>query len=176
MLTEEEIFEYLLRFYKKLKTNVLSNNKKSSGSVLLDLLNMKSNSRYSFLDKSSKKDTLSPKDFISYLVKNNYLRPTDSVGKYTLTAKGILEVEQRIDKLDIYKITDFMDKKYFNLFDKTKELTDKEKITLLMMIAIRSFSKDSAINLKKGELTLNKLKQLIIDSFTLLLKHKRIKK
>ena len=64
-------------------------------------------------------------------------------------AKGIWEIEEKVIGED--KIIEGLDQEYFNLYSESdKSLNDQEKVVRFSMISIRSFSKDTPINFKKG--------------------------
>ena len=80
-----------------------------------------------------------------------------------------LEYEKKNGILIEEKIWNFIDKKYFDLFSESKkELNDKEKLIVFVMIATRAFSKKSSIDLKKGDIALNKWEEIILSSYNLL--------
>lgn len=161
--------QYLNKFYQKVVIELAKINKLRMESVLISFMHLKSNTRYSILNDSAIPSYKIPKDTLSSLLVRKTIRLTDrSETSYTITAQGIWEIE----KNEIENMTDLLiqniDGKFFNLFGKLRRLADREKIILFTMIALRSFSDNSCIDLKKGDRTLNELKALIEQSYDIL--------
>jgi len=103
------------------------------------------NDRYSMLCAASMKH-ITPED-AAILLDSGYIRKTDRIGFYTLTAKGLWLVETAVNNIKYGDLIDFFDQKFFDTFD-NKAISDLRKIILLSMVAIRSFSKGSAVNMR----------------------------
>lgn len=87
------------------------------------------------------------------MVKRNLIRESDETGKYAITAFGIMEIEEEMGLSTKDGFLRAIDTTFLNTFDSLKPLSDKEKVVLFTMLAIRAFSLDSAISLaKSGEL------------------------
>lgn len=172
--------EYCLvleNFYSKLRNCLTEYYKKEPISVLFSLFNIKNNIRTSILTESSKHSDEIFQEEYEYLSSNGFITSIDNFEKYIMTTKGIWFIETERDILNIDKLFIFFDEKYLNiqLFG-NKPLNDKEKILLILLISVRSFSIETAINLKKGKVVLQKLEELIYECFDLLLKHGVISK
>lgn len=172
--------EYCLvleNFYSKLRNCLTEYYKKEPISVLFSLFNIKNNIRTSILTESSKHSDEIFQEEYEYLSSNGFITSIDNFEKYIMTTKGIWFIETEKDILNIDKLFNFFDEKYLNiqLFG-NKPLNDKEKILLILLISVRSFSIETAINLKKGKVVLQKLEELIYECFDLLLKHGVISK
>lgn len=167
--------EYCLvleNFYLKLRNCLTEYYKKEPISILFSLFNVKNNIRTSILTESSKHFDEIFKEEYEYLSSNGFIASIDNFEKYIITTKGIWFIETERDILNIDKLFNFFDEKYLNIqFFGNKPLNGKEKILLILLISVRSFSTETAINLKKGKVALQKLEELIYDSFDLLLKH-----
>jgi hypothetical protein len=68
--------------------------------------------------------------------------------RITLSSLGIWEAEQARDTLDSDRLLAFIDEKWFDLFAESKSLpTDKEKLVLFTLLAGRTFSAGTAVDL-----------------------------
>jgi hypothetical protein len=168
----KEYYIALDSFYIKLRNCLTEYYKKEPKSVFFSLFNVKNNIRTSFLSQSSKAFDDIFKEEYEYLISNGYIVSIGNFEKYIITTKGIWFIETDKDILDIDKLFSFLDEKYLNIqFFGNKPLNDKEKILLMVLIAVRSFSKETAIDLKRSKVVNQKLEELIYDSFDLLTKH-----
>jgi len=82
---------------------------------------------------------------LSSLLEKDWIRASTTAGRYFITAKGIWEVESKLDLVSPEKVVDYIDKKKFGrkLGD---SLTDNEKVLLLLFISLRSYSPEIQIN------------------------------
>lgn len=160
--------KYLQKFYNKLKENLILKNKHKYESLIHSFLEVTSNTRYLILNESSIEKNKVPNNVLDYLLNKDLIRPTDDIGYFTITAQGIWQIETEINNFDYKSIVEFLDKKFFSLFNNTKNLSEKEKIIILSMIAIRSFSSSTALNLKIADNILSNMKDLIKDTYDLL--------
>lgn len=167
---------YLKRFYDKLYENLLFENKLKKESILISFLELKSNSRYTFLESAAISEEKIPEIILLDLKRNNLVRPSDEVNKYTITGKGVWKVEKNRKRVTEDIIVDYLDKKKFDFYSSNKKLSDKEKIILFSMISARTFSEESPIDLKKDEYTLNAWKRIIYESYSKLNELKLVKK
>lgn len=141
--------EVLNRFYRELSQNMELEGKLKENSVFLSFLKIRSNNRLKLLEDSAINPGIVPKEVLSSLLSSGLIRQTDKINNYVVTAKGVWEIEK--NSLGPDKLISWIDEEYFNQYHSSdKPLTDQEKVVLFSMIAIRSFSKTSAINLKKG--------------------------
>jgi len=175
-----DVFPTLEKFYTKLYDNIILKKKKVyNRSIILQFFNLKSNDRYRLLEESGipiyKLDT--QPEIIKYLEKKDYIRETASINNYVITVKGIWQIENNKLVINEKILLEFLDDKFFS-FDKEikKGLSDKEKIIIFSMIAIRSFSEDSAIELKRDETIKIELKNIVDDSYDILKSLKFISK
>lgn len=161
---------YLSKFYSRLYDNIeRSSTKIVKKSILVSFLNMKSNSRHSLLNRSSILSSEVPRDIFEQMLIERLIRETDEVDRYVLTAKGILEIEQKKDVFTPQMLIQYIDDKFFDAFkDSVKSLSDKEKIILLSLISARAFSADSPMDLKKSDKTTEIWKEITDSSYDLL--------
>ena len=157
--------ESLEMMYKGLK-DVLENEKKLvSESVMLSFLNIKSNTRLLYLSRSAVSDSVLFGDE-EPLLSQGLIQKIDD--KYCITAKGIWQFESQ-KLVEEGKFVEFMQEKFFNCpVAEDTRLTEKEKVILLAMIFARTFSKDSAVDLKLSDRYLNTWKTVLLKAFALL--------
>jgi len=131
------------------------------------------NDRYSMMSTASTK-YITPDD-AAILFENGYIRKTDNIGFYTFTAKGLWLVETAINNVNFDALIDFIDGKFFDVFD-VKAISDTRKIILLSMVAVRSFSKGSAINMRTDADIKDKWLDILHDISEIMVKHEIIQK
>jgi hypothetical protein len=111
-----------------------------------------------------------PIEIIKDLEQKSMIREIDEDNKYTLTAKGILHYEKTKGLLSEIQFWEYIDKKYFDLYtEMDKPLGEKEKLVVFVMIAARTFSEKSSVDLKKGDLALEHWEQIINSAYSLLI-------
>jgi len=134
-------------------------------SIIKTLLGLTSNNRYSVLNNSALPSYKIDRRSLENLLKKGFIRGTDNAGHYTITAKGLWDVETKKNVLNESSLIEFLDEKKFNPYKSAeKPLVKKEKIILFFMIAAKAFSEKSAIDTKKGEIAETKLKEVIDKS------------
>lgn len=172
--------ESLLQFYKSLSNRIdISNRKKTlseQDSVLLYLIKIKSNDRLELLRGSSLRASIFSSAVIKELLKNKLILETDEIGFYTITIRGIWEAENRLKKLNLSKLIDFLDSKYFNDIYEISErpMSDKQKLIIFTMICMRSFSENSAVDLKYNEETNSSWQKITMNCYDKLISLKFI--
>ena len=167
---------YLQLLYKKLNDTMLVENRLREDSLILSILQLKSNDRHDVLEKASISNERIPMPVLVDMKRRNLIRESDEVNKYIITAKGIWIIEKDKGKISAESIINFLDEKFFDVSLKGKGLTDKEKVILLAMLAARTFSEQSPIDLKKDEFVLDAWERIINKSNNLLYELKVIKK
>ena len=170
---------YLTKFYKELRNNILKNRKNDlkNNSVLLSLLEKKSNQILRLLICSSIPSFKISRNILNNLIAKKYIKVSDQdVDYYVITVKGIWEIEKTEGIIDEKLLLDFIDNKWFVFEETTKLLSEKEKIILLSMLAARTFSKESPINLKLNKLAINTWKEILEKSFYFLKENEIISK
>lgn len=176
---EKKQFKILENFYKKLSENVLRSEKKfESGSVLLTLVKITSNKSSKLLNESSIKSLAFSEQDLKDLVRGKYIRIADDknrLNEYILTAHGIWEVEKINQNYNESNILDFIQNKYLSFSDIKKPLDILDKVVLLSMIGVRTFSEDSSMDLNKSNFQDHWL-SVFKETYHFLLKHNIIKK
>jgi len=169
--------EYLEKFYSELKSTIEYSRKKlKNNSVLLTLLEVKSNSRYRFINDAALNKYGIGTEIILHLEEKNFIKPIKEVDKYVITVKGIWEYENSIMVLNKELLIDYISSKYFDFYENNVELSNKEKIILFSMISARTFSEKSPIDLRKDDITNDKWREILEKSYEILYSLKVIKK
>lgn len=165
-----DINDQLATIYTNLRMNLQLKRKLKGHSVFVSFFNLKSNDIYQLLKASAIKRKSLPKNTFEALLSRGFIRGAGEPDDYVITAKGIWEIESKKGAINPDILIDYIDSKFFDIFKQGGQLAEKEKIILLSMIAVRSFSDESALDLKKGESVLSCLQSLLESSFYLLLK------
>lgn len=157
-----KLFRALDKFYASLYTTMLRNKKKiEKESIFLSFLKMSSNTSYELLSESSIHAHKISAEMIDELQNLNLIRATDSLNKYAITAIGIWEVENKTDLISMPSFLTYVDEKYFNVYaNSSKPLNDKQKVIIFSMIAARTFSDKSSVDLKRNDDTTNAWKEI----------------
>ncbi len=157
----------LKKFYQKLYDNLEKNKKKmKENSVIISFLDLKSNDRYRLLSESSIFSYKIPKEILSELQNKKLIRNTDTLNSYTITAKGIWDIENKNNFISELILLDYLDQKFFNVYNVSeKPLTDKQKVIIFSMLAARTFSEKSSVDLKKDETVMNTWKEIVDKSY-----------
>ena len=125
---------------------------------------MKSNDRYRFLiDTEISINDISHNNLLQ-LLEHNYIRESDRINKYIITAKGIWHIETSEGSSEDTLI-EYIDEKFFDLSLGNMKITDKEKVIIFSMISARAFSDNVLVDLKKSEYTLNTWKSIIDECY-----------
>jgi len=172
----DEYLEYLNKFFVKLYDNLEIKKKLKNKSVLLSILYISKNDRHNILNSSSISYERIPEGMLDYLLSDGYIRETDKLNNYAITAKGCWEIELHKEQISIEDLIKNIDNNFFNLSKEVKSLSEKEKIIILSMISVRSFSEQCAIDLQKGGIARNKIEDLISETYGILRKQKIINK
>jgi predicted transcriptional regulator len=167
---------HLKKFYDNLSGNLLLDKKLKNNSILLTFLELKSNVRYRAISSASISSQNIPDLIISELLKNKFIRQSDELNKYVITAKGVWFIEKNTNIITEEAFIDFIDGKLFDVSLSGSDLSDKEKVILFSMISARALSEKSPIDLKKDQYALDAWKKIIDDCYKKLYEIKAIKK
>ncbi len=97
------------------------------------------------------------------LVKKEFVRGGSEFSKYVVTAKGVWEVETRLDKIDLQRLLDYVDERKY-LVKWGGDLSNKEMVVILSLIALRAFYEKTPLNRKNGERSLDNINEVINKS------------
>lgn len=159
--------DFLSVLYDNIKTALKLDKKLSSNSVLISFMNLKSNVRYSYMLKSAQSSLNTPEAVIRDLLNDGAIRSVGEDETYSLTAMGVWELEKD-NKLTEIDLINFIDEKFWAIETSSKDISEKEKVIILTLIAIRAFSKDCNIDLKSDDNLLESVKRIIDKSYELL--------
>lgn len=161
---EANLEPYLKKFYDKLYNNLMMKKKLKNNSVFLSFLEIKSNVRFRLLSDSSIPRFKIPRDILTNLQTKRLIRGTDEINTYTITARGVWEFENKKNVISEASLVEYLDKKLFNIYGSWKKPTDKEKIILFSMIAARTFSEKSPVDLKKDDATMDAWRDILDEA------------
>ncbi len=170
---DAENSRYLKKFYDQLYDSILKEKKTHIVSVFFSLLKMSANKRYMVLEKSTISTSNIPSQTIKYLLDDGFIRQSEVIDSYVITAKGVWEHEKINGTMSENVIIDFLDNELFTVYESGKPLTEREKVVLFAMIAARAFSEASSIDLQHDDEITNGWKT-IIDKTALKLKELNI--
>ncbi|AGB04590.1 hypothetical protein AciM339_0710 [Aciduliprofundum sp. MAR08-339] len=164
--TSKDVLKFM---YDKLYDELKKSEKLKQKSVLISLIEMKSNRRFEMLLKSSAvKGEGIGKLVRDELINQGYIikiLDADTV-RYILSGKGIWYIEK--DILGIDGIVSYLDRKFFGEYKKVPNLTNKEKVILWTLISVGAFFKDQAIDLKRDDYSKDKIKEVLNKSLSFL--------
>ncbi len=166
--------DQLNRFYSNLRNQLTLNKRLKDNSALMSVISVKSNEAYKLLVEAGIKTTTIPMDAFNSLRDGGFIRMAEKPDNYTITVRGVWEIESATGIMTTARLLDRIDRKFFDLFNQSGQLREKDKVLLLAMIAARSFSAESALDLKKGETLLSHLQSLLESSFQLLVRYRVI--
>lgn len=166
--------QFLGKYYSNLEENLVLEKGKKFKSLIFSLMKTTSNTRFSILENSSLQDYRTPDSILSKLKSEGLIRDSSKIGRSVITAKGIHRIEKLKGILEEDTIVSHIDREYFDLPMKIGSLSDKEKVILFSMVAIRAFSEDSTIDLKKGGTVLNAIQKLLEEAYDFLNKNRFI--
>jgi len=156
---------YLDKFYKKLYNNINREKNFTKDSIIITFIKTTKNKARDLLRKSTIESNRLPKNIINKLQEKDLIRSADFPNEYVITAKGVWEIERNKEIITDDILIDFFDNRKFDFFGKIKGLSDREKVILLSMIAARTFSKDSVVDLKKEKRIRDEWKNIVEDCY-----------
>lgn len=172
--------DHLKRFYISLKNGLIREKKFKNNSVLMSFLETRSASRFKILNESTISSNEIPRNILESLLERNYIQSFSNIENYVITAKGVWHYETRLKLLDEEKLLSYINKKFFADSKAYKQeisnLDDKEKVILFTMIAARTFSDKSSVNLRPNKKLQDKWLELLEASYNFLKDLKKINK
>ncbi|MEM2145632.1 MAG: hypothetical protein QW279_09740 [Candidatus Jordarchaeaceae archaeon] len=164
--------EYLKKFYNLLRDNLLRGKRIREKSVLITLLETRSAMRYKILNNSTITSSLIPEDALVALLAKKEIQIQGDINSYAITAKGVWDYERSLGIINEDSFLYYLNEKYFknetSLSKVKTELDEREATIIFAMIAARTFSEKSAVNLKKSDDVKEKWKEILERSFELL--------
>lgn len=146
---ENNLNSVMEKFYRKLYNTIERDKKVHNDSVFLTLVQTTKNKSRKLLRDSGIEPFSIPDSILKKLQSKGYIRQTDLANVYVLTARGVWEIEREKNVLNDDKIIKYFDKRKYDFFGKIKALNEREKVILFSMIAARTFSKNSVVDLTK---------------------------
>lgn len=163
--------EYLLTlkedFYDKLWKNVSNTSKMQKSSIYLTFLRGNKNNILQYLDNSAVfSESLDPQ-VANELVEKGFIRSGNDFSKYVMTAKGVWEIENRLEKISFETLMDDIDEYKYDI-KWGGELPNKEKVVILSLIALRSFYEKTPLNRKNGEKANQNVHEVVLETIKFL--------
>jgi hypothetical protein len=157
---EESTKHYLYKFYDALYDNfILFEKKMKNKSILISFLKINKNSRNKLLNASSLSSSKIPKNILHFLLSEKLVQSNNEINKFIISAKGVWVIEKEKGILNEEFLLSYINEEYFA--ERIKPLTSKEKIILFSMIAARTFSEKSSIDLIKDVSAVDNWKEII---------------
>ena len=160
----------LSQMYRSYEKWIKENKKYKGNSVLFSALKMTKNSRHEFLRTTA--EEYIDKPTASRLVEIGLIRKTDEHDKYAFTGKGLEYTEVEI--LHNTNYFNALDEEYFNIFEDVS-ISDRERIILMTMVAMRTFSEKATIDLKEAAEVQDQWWDIMLTINDVLIKHEIIK-
>lgn len=157
---EESARHYLYKFYDVLYDNfIMFKIRMENKSILFSFLKITKNSRNKLISESSLPSSKIPNSVLNLLLSEKLIQSNNEINKLVISAKGVWVVEKEKGIISEEILLNYINEKYFA--EKIKPLNSKEKIILFSMIAARTFSEKSAIDLKKDSFIADNWKDII---------------
>ena len=163
---KDESARYLNRLYDSYRESLGTRKKLRSDSALISSISIKNNERFRAMKDASKSLNRIPSEVLSELKENGFVRNTDDIDTYIITAKGIWEVEKNREILDVNGLLSFIDDTYFDLFENRKPLTEREKVIVFGMLSARAFSEESSVDMRKDDLVKDAWRDVMNSSYS----------
>ena len=162
---QDESMKYLSRLYDSYRESLEARKKLKFESALISSLSVKNNERFRAMKDASKPLNKIPSEILLELKTKEFIRNIDDVSSYTITAKGIWEIEKDRGLLDEDGMLSFIDKNYFDLFEAGKPLTEREKVIVFALLSARAFSEESSADMRKDDSVKDAWKDVMISSY-----------
>jgi hypothetical protein len=111
---------------------------------------------------------------LNILLSNGYIQLFEDMDSYIISAKGIWFIEKNGLKINEDIMLNFINDKYI-VSNVKNELEDIEKLIIFTMIATRTFSIKSCVDLKKDIIVQNRWKKIFDESYDFLYSLNNIK-
>lgn len=166
-MTDTSLLVLKEQFYDVLYQNLYNENKLVEGSIFKQLLWSWSNQVLEYLDSASVSSEKIDPLILNELIEKEFVRGGSEFSKYVLTAKGVWEIEATLEKIDSQLLLDYIDKsKYFVKWG--GNLSNKEKVVILSLIALRAFCEETPLNRKNGIRSLDNINEVMTKSIIFL--------
>lgn len=149
MISNEDLdYEVLELFYKVLRKSAVDKlNKKDP--LFFQFMEITSGNRTELIRNSAVNIVYEPisAESIEKLIEKKFIMKMECNTCYALTAKGIFSVEEHLNLIDLTKLLDLIQVKYFTILNENVKLTDTEKTVILALLSSRSFSIEACMNM-----------------------------
>lgn len=155
------------QFYNPLYQNLKNETKLIEDSIFKQLLWSRSNQILEYLSNASISSSEIDPLVLKELIKEGFVRGGSEFSRYVMTSKGVWEIETLMDKIDLHRLLDYIDESKY-IVEWGGDLSDKEKVVILSLIALRAFSEKTPLNRKNGKKSLENINEVINKSSTFL--------
>jgi len=161
-MSEASLLVLKEQFYDRLFEYLLENvtDFKEGGSVFIKFLKAQSNTAMDYLDNAAISFDETNPLLLNELIEGGFIRGGKEFSKYVITAKGVWEVENILDKIDCQRLVNELDDYKYDVKWGGK-LSDIEKVALLTLISLRAFYKKTPLNRKNGDIFVENTKEII---------------
>lgn len=153
------------QFYDKLYDNILIGDKKfkDDGSIFVRLLQAQLNPVLDYLDGAAiSSDKIDP-IILQELIDCGYIRLSKEFSKYVMTGNGVWVIENLLNKIDLQILINEIDDYKYNVKWGGK-LSDREKVVILSLIALRAFYQKTPLNRKNRGNSVSNIHEVMIKS------------
>lgn len=165
MMSEDYLLILKEQFYDKLYNNLLKNDVKfrEDSSVFLRFLKAKKNPVLDYLDGAAiSSDKIDP-IILQELIECGYIRLSKEFSKYVVTGNGLWVIENLLNKIDLQILINEIDDYKYNVKWGGK-LSDKEKVVILSLIALRAFYEKTPLNRKNEGKSVSNIHEVMMKS------------
>lgn len=165
MMLEDYLLVLKEQFYDNLYDNILKNDKKFKDdiSIFVRFLQANSNSVLDYLDSAAiSSDKIDP-IVLQELIDCGYIRLSKDFSKYVMTGNGVWVIENLLEIIDLQMLLNAIDEYKYNVKWGGK-LSDKEKVVILSLIALRAFYEKTPLNRKNKADFVSNVYEVIMKS------------
>ncbi len=152
--------------YDSCKKWLMDNKRYKKNSVLFSIIKMTNNARHEFFRETAEEYIDPPTS--SFLIELGLIRGTDYKSRYSFTGAGLHYTE--INILGNNNYLNALDSEYFNVFEDIS-IGDRERIILLTMVALRTFSDKAAVDMRESTGIMDAWWEIMLNINDLLIEH-----
>lgn len=141
----------LQRFYKAYSDVVNLSNKAQPPSRLVASLDVKSNARHRWLRESAFSSDDIDNVALDDLLEAKLVAEIDEPRKYAINLRGVWLIETSEGRLTADQLISYLDTKNLEFIYHVGPLSDKDRVIVLGLIAVRAFSIDSPIDMYSSD-------------------------
>ncbi|MDV0447714.1 hypothetical protein MsAg5_16260 [Methanosarcinaceae archaeon Ag5] len=179
IIDENETLVLKKVFYDKFRSSFYSKSKTADSienkSIFIDLLKKDPTPVQNIIKENSVSVDDLPSFQLNELLSKNLIKQSLKPNEYTISSNGIWYIEKELELVDVSKVIEFVDNKFFD-FGASETLKPLEKIALLTLISIGAFYKKTPLDRNNGESYSSKLSEILEKSREFLINEEFIPK